>query len=290
MHIGFIGLGRMGFPMARNLLDAGYSLSVYNRTQSKAAPLLDAGARLASSPLDAITPGQLVVTMISDDAALAEVASDEWLQHLGNSGIHLSMSTVSASIARQLATRHENHGSVYLAAPVFGPPAAAAARKLWICLSGDAAAKERVRPVLEAMSQGIYDFGTEAGAAHIAKLAGNFILQSALEAISEGVTLTEKNGMDSSAFVSMLTQTIFNCPVYQNYGGKIAGRRFNEVTFSFATAAKDNRLIRQAAEEAGIALPLADLANQRFRAGLARGRAEMDMTAIALGAAEDAGL
>src|SRR5512141_1370049 len=134
-RIGFVGLGRMGEPIARNLIEAGHELSVFNRTREKARPLLEAGAREASSPAEVCAPGGIVFTMLSDDRALEEVvSSDGFLERLAPGGVHVSMSTVSPATARRVAERHANEGSAYVAAPVFGRPDAAAAKKLWICL------------------------------------------------------------------------------------------------------------------------------------------------------------
>ena len=175
--IGFIGIGGMGEPMAGNLLKAGYTLRIYNRTPSKAASLVDQGANLVHQPREVAEPGRIVITMLSDDRALEGAVADDngLLQRLGPGGIHLSMSTVSPATARSLAERHRRYGVAYLAAPVFGRPQAAAARKLFICLSGPQAAKERVQPVLNTLGQGVFDFGEDQGAANVVKLAGNFL-------------------------------------------------------------------------------------------------------------------
>src|ERR1700730_11918354 len=164
--IGFIGLGRMGQPMAESLLRAGYALKVYNRTASKAEPLVAGGAEYISQPGAVPPTGGIVVSMVSNDAALQDIVmSPGFLEQLGQDGIHLSMSTVSPETARKLVEVHAKRGSHYIDAPVFGVPQVAAAQKLWICLAGAQAAKERVRPLLEAMGQGVFDFGEGVGAA-----------------------------------------------------------------------------------------------------------------------------
>src|SRR5881392_4309525 len=173
--VGFIGLGGMGLSMATSLLKAGFGLRVYNRTAEKARPLLDKGARLARSPAEAAEPGGVVVTMVSDDRAVEEVSlgPDGLLARLGD-GVHLSMSTIAPSTARRLANRHRERGAHYVASPVFGKPEVAAQAKLWVVTAGNAAARARVRPLQGAMSQRVFDFGDEPGAANIIKLAGNF--------------------------------------------------------------------------------------------------------------------
>jgi 3-hydroxyisobutyrate dehydrogenase-like beta-hydroxyacid dehydrogenase len=216
--IGFIGLGNMGQAMASNLLKAGYTLIVYNRTLSKAEALTAKGARLAHNPEEAVPQGGIVITMVANDQALEEIVmSQGFLERLGQGGIHISMSTVSPETSRKLAKLHRQHGSYYLAAPVFGRPEAAAAQQLWICISGPNNAKEQVQPVLKALGQGIFDFGEDPGAANVVKLCGNFLILSAMEAMAEALTLAEKDGLDRLAVNDMLTHTMFTAPVYQNY-------------------------------------------------------------------------
>ncbi len=221
--IGFIGLGALGQPIAHNLLKAGYPLRIYNRTASKAEPFKALGAKIASHPADALTPGGIIVTVVSNDNALEDVVMSEgFLTRLGAGGIHLSMSTVSPAIARKLATLHAQHGSFYVEAPVFGRPEAAAAQLLWICTAGPIEAKARVRPLLEAVGQGIFDFGEEIGAALIVKLCGNFLGSAATRAMQEALTMAKKSGNDPTKVIDMLTQTLFSAPIYQSYGKVIA--------------------------------------------------------------------
>src|SRR5580704_5916696 len=183
--IGFIGLGGMGLGMASNLLKAGFGLRVYNRTSEKARPLLERGAVLARSPAEAVEPGGIVVTMVSDDAAVEAVTLGEngFLDRLGE-GIHLSMSTIAPRTARRLADLHRERGARYITSPVFGKPDVAVRAKLWVVTSGDAAARARVRQLQEALSQRVFDFGEDPGAANVIKLAGNFLLGAAVEAMA----------------------------------------------------------------------------------------------------------
>lgn len=290
--IGFIGLGSMGEPMASNLLKAGYALRVYNRTPSKAASLVNQGAKLVSHPRDVAEPGGTVITMLSDDRALEAVVGGDngLLVRLGRGGMHLSMSTVSPATARNLAERHQRYGVAYLAAPVFGRPEAAAARKLWICLSGPQATKESVRPVLSALGQAVFDFGEDPGAANVVKLSGNFLIAAAIEAMAEAMTLAQKNGIDRARISDMLGQTLFACPIYQNYGKAIAQERYKPAGFKLSLGLKDIDLVLQTAAFSKMPMPLANLLHDRFVSALAKGREELDWAALALGASEDAGV
>lgn len=290
--IGFIGLGNMGQPMARNLLKAGFKLRVYNRNPSRAEPLVAQGAQQVFRPNEVVEPGSMVITMVANDSALESVVSGEngLLERLGPGGIHLSMSTVSPATARQLAELHEKHGSSYVAAPVFGRPQAAAAQQLWIAVSGPPAAKERVQPLLHALGQGVFDFGEEPGAANVIKLSGNFLIASAMEAMAEALTLAEKNGIDRSKVIDMFGQTLFSCSIYQNYGKAIAEKRYTPAGFYLSLGLKDVSLVLQTADNAKMPMPLASLLHDRLMAGVARGREEMDWSALSLGVSEDAGL
>src|SRR5947209_8830560 len=222
--IGFIGLGHLGLPMATNLLNAGYALRVYNRTASKAEALVVQGAHLASRPVDTVTSGGIVASIVWDGAALESVVmSDGFLERLGPGGVHVAMSTVLPQTSRKLAAIHAQYGCVYVAAPIFGRPEAAVARNLWIPFAGPQQAKERVRPLLQAMGgQGIFDFGEEVGAATLVKLVGNFLIVSAGYSLREALSMAEKNGVDPKAVVDMLTRTLFPAPIYQSYGKRIA--------------------------------------------------------------------
>src|SRR3984957_8243393 len=139
--IGFIGLGGMGLAMAANLVKAGFGLRVYNRTADKARPLLELGAHLARSPAEAVSPGGVVVTMVSNDQAVEEVTlgANGFLGRLGD-GVHLSMSTIAPRTARRLANLHQERGSRYIASPVFGNPDVAVRAMLWVVTSGAAPA------------------------------------------------------------------------------------------------------------------------------------------------------
>src|SRR5689334_17601788 len=126
--VGFIGLGNLGAPMARNLVAAGFPVRVYNRTAEKARPLAELGATVARSTAGVASAGGVVITIVSDDAAVREVCDDGMLAALGRGGIHLSMSTILPATAEELARSHARHGVTYVAAPVFGRPEAAAAK------------------------------------------------------------------------------------------------------------------------------------------------------------------
>jgi 3-hydroxyisobutyrate dehydrogenase-like beta-hydroxyacid dehydrogenase len=290
-RVGFIGLGNMGAPIAANLIASGYEVSVYNRTASKADPLVEKGASRADHPRNVLARGGVVFTMLADDRAVEEIVFGKGFPDaLGPDGVHVSMSTISPALSRRLAARHAQSASAYVAAPVFGRPEAAAARKLWICLAGPPAARERVRPLLAALGQGLFDFGDEPAAANVVKLSGNFLIAAAMEAMAEAFALAEKNGIAPDRIADVFGQTLFACPIYKNYGAAIAGRRFAPAGFRLSLGLKDVELALAASDEKKVPMPVASLLRDRLLGAVARGRQDLDWSALAIGAREDAGL
>jgi 3-hydroxyisobutyrate dehydrogenase-like beta-hydroxyacid dehydrogenase len=289
--IGFVGLGNMGLAMANNLLRAGYGLRVYNRTAAKARPLQEQGATLVASPAEAAVPGSIVMSMVSDDSALEEVTSgrDGLLSRLGN-GVHLSMSTIAPRTARRLTELHRQRGSSYVAAPVFGKPDVAAKAKLWVVTAGDAAARARVRPLLEAIGQQVFDFGEDPGAANVIKLAGNFLLGAAIEAMAEAFTLAQKHGVDRRQTYEFFSQTLFDCFVYRGYGELVASEYYQPVGAQPALIRKDFGLVLEAADEGLVPMPLANLIHDRLTTTVAKGRDNVDWASFAREVSEGAGL
>jgi 3-hydroxyisobutyrate dehydrogenase-like beta-hydroxyacid dehydrogenase len=290
--IGFIGLGNMGTGIAMSLIRAGHKLRVYNRTASKASPLVAQGATLVPRPSEVAERGGIVITMLSDDAALEEIALRDgaFLKTLSPGGIHISMSTVSPALARRSAAHHAGQNVGYVSAPVFGRPEAAAAAKLWVCVSGEAAAKKRVHPILSAISQTVFDFGDEPGAANVVKLCGNFLLFAAVEAMAEAAVLADKNGVNRKDMLNMLTQTVFACPVYQGYGQRLGDQKYEAAGFRLSLALKDINLALDTAESSAVPMPFASLLHDRWLSAVANGRENMDATAAALNVAEAAGI
>lgn len=290
--LGFIGLGNMGEPIAANLIQAGYAVRVYNRTASKAAPLIQKGASLALASADVATPGGIVFTMLANDDAVEEVClpTGSFVERLGAGGIHISLSTISPATARRLAEHHKKYQVDYVASPVFGRPPAVAARTAWLCTSGSIAAKTRVKPVLEATSQAIFDFGDDPGGANVVKLCGNFLIASAMESLAEAFALARKNGIDPNSVADFFGKTLFACPVYQGYGKLINARQYEPAGFRLVLGLKDINLALQTAASSAVPMPVASLLRDRWLTGVAKGRGDMDWSVIALGVAEDAGL
>jgi 3-hydroxyisobutyrate dehydrogenase-like beta-hydroxyacid dehydrogenase len=187
MDVAFIGLGKMGSGMARNLLRAGYRVTVHNRTRSKADALAADGARVVDSITDAVRDCEVVATMLADDDAVEQtVFSDGGVASVLKPGaIHIGCSTISTKLARRLAMEHGKRGQSYISAPVFGRPEAAEAKKLLVVTAGPAEILHRSEAVFDAIGRQTFVAGAEPWQANAAKLCGNFMIASMIESFGE---------------------------------------------------------------------------------------------------------
>lgn len=291
MRVGFIGMGSMGRPMARSLLRAGHEVSVYNRTRERSEALAGEGALVASTPAEAARNAEAVITMLSDDRAVEQVVfAGGMLDSLPHGAAHISASTISVALSKRMAEAHAAHGQNYVAAPVFGRPEAAEAGKLWVVASGDPAQVARFRPLFEAMGRGISELGPEPWKANVVKLSGNFLIASMLEALGEAFALVRKSGIGAQPFLDIVNSALFNSPLYANYGGRIAGEAYEPAGFKLRLGLKDQRLVLEAAEAAEVPMPLASLIRDRLIEAIARGKGDIDWSALASVSAGAAGL
>ncbi|HTQ86511.1 MAG TPA: NAD(P)-dependent oxidoreductase [Candidatus Solibacter sp.] len=291
MNVGFIGLGKMGRGIAENLLKAGHSLTVYNRTRARAESLAAQGARVAATPADA-SRGDAVFTMLADDAALESVAlSDSGIvASLPRGAVHISLATISVALSNRLAEAHARAGSEFVAAPVFGRPEAAAAAKMFVVAAGPAAVLARCQPLFDAIGQRTFPMGDQPASAIAVKLAGNFMLASVVETLGEAFALVRKYGIPPAQFLDLITSSIFPAPVYKAYGTLIAEQRFQPAGFQLPLGLKDVRLALAAAEAVGVPLPVASLVRDQMLTALARGFGESDWSVLGKLSAENAGL
>jgi 3-hydroxyisobutyrate dehydrogenase-like beta-hydroxyacid dehydrogenase len=290
--IGFIGTGMMGLPMARNLLKSGYDVIVYNRTPEKAASLIELGASVEKNPLHVAQPGGIVMSCVSEDDALTAVVGEngQLAECLGKNGIHVSMSTILPSTAARLARQQSAFGGYYIAAPVMGRPDIVLAKKQSYFVAGDENAKKRVAPLLEAIAMKIFDFGALPENANVAKLAANFLIASAIEAMAEAFTLVSKNNGDADKLLDALGSTLFACPIYQNYGRQILDKKYTEPLFKLRLGQKDVRLVAETATESKTPMRFARVLQDRFSEAAAHGLSDHDWTAIASEVEKEAGL
>jgi 3-hydroxyisobutyrate dehydrogenase-like beta-hydroxyacid dehydrogenase len=290
MDVGFIGLGGMGKAMAANLVKAGHRVRVWNRSPAPVKELVALGAEAAAAPRD-LARGEAVITMLADDAATRAVVLEGGLLEAAAPGlIHVNMATVSVAFAKELAELHRQRGIAYVAAPVFGRVEVAAAGKLNIIAAGEHAALARVDPLFAAMGQKVWPLGEEPERANVVKIAGNFMLASAIEAMGEAAALVGGYGVGPSELLDILTNTLFAAPAYKIYGALIAEERYEPAGFKLTLGLKDVRLALAAGEAAHVPLPFASVLRDNFLDAISAGDAERDWVALARVAFRRAGL
>lgn len=291
MKVGWIGLGNMGLPMARNLMKAGHELVVYNRTRSRTGLAQSEGARVAGTPAE-VAALPVVVTMLADDTALEEVmfSPGKVLESMGRGAIHISMSTISVALSARLNMAHKYAGQEYVSAPVFGRPEAATAAKLFVVAAGSGEAVKKCQPLFDAMGQRTFAMGEDPKVANVIKLSGNFLIACTIESFGEAFALARKYGVDPRQFLDFLTNSLFSAPIHKTYGTLIAEDKYQPVGFKVPLGLKDIKLVLAAAEGASVPMPLASLVRDRFIALLAQGKSEADWASIARLSAENAGL
>jgi 3-hydroxyisobutyrate dehydrogenase-like beta-hydroxyacid dehydrogenase len=281
MDIGFIGLGNMGKAIAANLIRADHQLYVWNRSRAPAEELAALGARIAAKPADT-AHGVVLMSMLADDDAYRTVLLEGGvLAHASPGLIHVNLGTISVALARELAQLHRERGIAYVAAPVFGRPEVAQSAKLNVVVAGEPGPLERVAPLLAAISARVWPVGAEPERANAVKLAGNFMIASAIETMGEAAALVQAHGVSAGEFLTILTSTLFAAPVYQTYGRLIAERRYEPAAFKLELGLKDVRLALQAGDAARVPLPFASVLRDHFLEALAAGKGGQDWAALA---------
>ncbi len=291
MKTGFIGLGKMGAGMASRLCQAGYELTVYNRSVERLQPLIAAGAKAAKNIAE-VCDADVVFTMLANDAALSEVAlgPSGILEHLKPGAIHVSCSTVSVALSAQLADAHSEKQQGFIAAPIFGRPDAAAAGKLFMVAAGKPELIAKIQPLLDILGQRTFIVSDNPEKANLVKLSGNFLIATVIESLGEAMALVEKGGVDRHQYLDLLTSSLFNLPLYKNYGGMIADRHFEPAGFAAYLGQKDMRLVLAAAEDLKVPLPFASILRDRFLDLAAHGGDNLDWSAVGSLAAKDAAI
>ena len=291
MNIGYVGLGKMGSGIARNLLRAGHRVTVYNRSREKAEAVANDGAQVTNSPAEAASDSDVVMTMLSDDHAVEEVVLGEKgiTAGLKRNAVHISNSTISTALVRRLAEEHQQRGQGFLSAPVFGRPEAAEAKKLVVVVAGEESLIERFRPLLDAIGRKTIVTGTEPWQANAVKLCGNFMIASMMETFGETYAVIRKSGMQPQMFLEVMNE-LFNSPVYANYGGIIANEKYEPAAFALKLGLKDVRLMLAAAEETATPMPFASVLRDSFLSALADNQEDLDWSSVARIPARNAGL
>jgi 3-hydroxyisobutyrate dehydrogenase len=256
-RVGFIGLGRMGHGMAGRYLDAGFTVAVFNRSKAKAEDLIARGAQWATSPADAATDADAVVTMVADDAASGAV----WLGKDGAAStmkagtLAIECSTVSYDHAILLSRELRGRGLTYIDCPVTGLPDAAASGKLTLLVGADPADLEKARPYLAPLSSTIRQFGA-VGTGTVYKLINNLMGAIQIAGIAEGLAIAEQAGLDMKLVVEAIETGVAASPQVIRHSKRMAARDFEGATFTAALRHKDAAYAVALAESLLSSVPL----------------------------------
>lgn len=290
MQVGFIGVGRMGTAMARNLMRADHRVLAWDISQASLDRIKRDGAIIAGSARQAFS-GDAVISMLPNDAAMrATFITGDVLPSGGNAPIHINMATASAVCAGELAEAHAAKGVPYLSATVYGRPEMAAERNLNILAAGDPALIEKVQPLFDAMGKKTWQLGTDPRNSNIAKIAGNLMVACILEAMGEAAALARAYKMDPNTVLDVVVGSIFDVPIYRIYSKMIANGPFEPPGFDLILGLKDAKLALDAGESVNVPLPFASVLRDNYLDALAHGDGGKDWSAIARVAARRAGL
>jgi 3-hydroxyisobutyrate dehydrogenase len=278
--VAVLGTGIMGAPMARNLLAAGFPVRAWNRTREKAAPLADAGAVVARTPGEAGAGAQVVLTMLTDGDAVIESVADA----LDEAEVWVQMSTVGVEGAERCAALADERGVALVDAPVLGSRQPAEEGKLTVLASGPEELGDRVGPLFDVVGARTLWVG-EAGAGQRLKLVANTWVVAVVEGIAETLLLAEGIGVPPQSFLDLIAGSQQDCAYAQLKGKGMIERSF-EPAFPLRHAAKDLRLIEEAAGSHHLDVPLIDAIAARFAAGVTAGHGDLDLSATFLTGAE----
>jgi len=291
MKVGFIGLGRMGAAMAGRLLAAGHDVGVYNRTPEKLKPLAEAGARIVPTLADAARYGDAVFTMLADDAALEDVAfRGGLLAALPRGGIHICAGTHGVEITRKLDDAHAAAGQIMIASPMLGRPEMVASGQAGIVIGGPAESLARCRPLFEAVARRVFEAGAKPVGAAAIKIANNFVLGCAIEAMGEGFSLVRKYGVAPPVFLDVMTEGLFAAAAYKIYGKIIVEEAYETVGQMALLGLKDANLALAAGGAVGVPLPSGNVWRDRLVGAVAHGDGGCDWAVMAREQARASGL
>lgn len=290
MKIGFVGLGTMGAPMARRLVEAGHEVTVHNRTREREEPLAAAGAARAASPREAAQGAELVIVIVADTPDVREVVLGEHGAAAGMSrgSVLVDMSTIAPGATREIAAALAERGVAMLDAPVSGGSEGAEQGTLSIMVGGDASALERVRPVLEALGRTITHVG-ESGAGQVAKAVNQVIVAGTYAAVAEGLALAMAAGIDVEAAHRAVSGGAAGSWGLTHRGPNMIRNEY-PLGFRVRLHRKDLGIALDAAREAGVPLPIAAYVEQVETGLIKRGHGDEDVSSVARAVREAAGL
>jgi 3-hydroxyisobutyrate dehydrogenase-like beta-hydroxyacid dehydrogenase len=263
MQVSVMGLGALGQPIAANLLKAGFDTVVWNRTPQAAEPLVKLGARQAANPAEAFR-SDIVLSLLFDDDAVEEIFLDSDLLAKARPGtLHACMSTISTPLVARLMEAHAAHGVGYIGAPVLGRPDAAAAAMLNILPAGTPDQLARLAPVFAALGR-TWPMGEDPRHGHIAKIAANFLLFSAGEAMLEAAQLIRSHGGDAAPLLTMMSETLLASPIYKLLAPAMSSGEFIRSAETSRIPLKDLGLAIAEGANTSTRLPFAEIVLDRF--------------------------
>lgn len=290
MEVGFIGVGRMGKAMARNIMKAGHRVRAWDKSPAALEEIRKDGAEIARSAREAFH-GDAVVSMLPNDGAMRELfISGDVLPPAGTTTIHINTATASVAFAEELTAFHAARRVPYISATVFGRPEMAAERNLNILAAGDPQSIDRVQPIFDAMGKKTWRLGAEPRNSNVAKVAGNLMVACILEAMGEAAALVRAYKMAPPEVLDIVVSSIFNVPIYRIYAGMIGSGTYEPPGFDLMLGLKDAKLALEAGEHAAVPLPFASVLRDNYLDAIAHGDATKDWSAIAKVANRRAGL
>ena len=281
MRIGFLGLGAMGEPIANNLRKAGHDLTVWNRTPSKADHIVSKGGKLARTPRECATGRDLVFTCLADEHALDAVLEgpDGVLAGLARGDTLVEMSTAGTGAARGVASRAAAHGVAFVASPILGSKPAAEQAQIVLVVGGVAAARDKARPALRAVSARIIELDDPTQAA-LVKLCVNAVGGAMIAGFAEALALGVSGGLPVAKLVEVLQASSFHSPLFLMKGELIEQKDWMP-RFAIALAEKDQRLAQEAAAEQGAKVPINEAVRRLLSEAVESGRGDKDVAALA---------
>jgi 3-hydroxyisobutyrate dehydrogenase len=277
--IAILGTGTMGMPIARNLLEAGFPVRAWNRTRERAEPLAADGAVVCETPAEAVDGSTVVLTMLSDGDAVEETMSEDGLLGaLGEGAVWIQAATVGIEFADRFAALAEEAGVGYVDAPVLGTKEPAERGELVVLASGAEELHGRCARIFDAYGKETVWVGSTPGLGTRLKLVVNLWLISVTEAAAESIALAQALGVDPRLFLSTMEGSQIDTPYLHVKGEKILGGELS-ASFRLELACKDANLVVEAAEGAGVDLPLPHVARERFARAVDLGHGDEDMAA-----------
>lgn len=278
--VGVVGLGIMGLGIAKNLLKAGYPVSVYNRTKKKTSECADLGASVCETPREIAENCDIVIVMVWDLSALKDVTlgPDGLLEGAHEGQVMIDMSTQMPKTALWEQEMYAKKGVSFLDAPVHGTKAEVNAGGLWIMAGGERSVFEKVKPLFEVLGE-TYHYMGPTGKGFATKMCGQLYVSSLVAALAEALVFASKAGIDVREALKLWGESDFRSPLLEGFGNAVLERDFS-VSFHLRTMVKDTNLVKDFAEDLGMPLFIPSIVHEMFKVGMNKGFGEENASAI----------